>query len=255
MIKYEDCSRSRSLSDSKLYVANASCLDLLAAILRNPVHLWNCDLPYIISHKTGFASGTNPAYDRLKVSKDFGEWDKTEFPLEESVAGAYRTLVRGGAAIFWYDIWKIGTLKAVMEKAGFKQLRIIQWVKTNPVPLNQRRNYLNNVIEYAVLGVRGGKPTFHSKYDGGVYTYPIPRAKKGELRHPTLKPLELMEALTLKHSNPGDLVGDFCFGSGTAGLAALNTSRMFIGSEIDAAYFKTARRRLSAAAGKPTNPQ
>jgi DNA modification methylase len=253
VLTWEEC--SRSLSDSHLYIANASCLDLLAAIPAKTVHLWNCDLPYNISRETGFSHGNNPAYDRLKVTKDFGEWDKVEFPLEESVAEAYRTLAHGGTAIFWYDFWKITDLRRTMEKVGFKQFRCIEWVKTNPTPLNQRVNYLNNAREIAVTGVKGGKPTFHSEYDNGVYRCPIPRAKKGEPRHPTMKPLKLMEGLSLKHSNEGELVGDFCFGSGTAGLAVLNTGRMFIGSEIDAAYFETAQRQLSQAAEKLRNPQ
>lgn len=231
-------------TENDCHIENTDCLALMAGMQDNTVNLWNCDLPYGISRETGFQHGNHPAYDRLKVSKDFGDWDKREFPLEKAVTEAYRTLVKGGSAIFFYDWMKITVLVTAMVAAGFAQLRLIEWVKTNPTPLNQSVNYLTNAKEYAVVGVKGGKPTFHSKYDNGIYLFPIARARKGEDRHPTLKPLELMVALTEKHTNPGDLVGDFCMGSGTAGVAALRTGRRFVGSEPELRWFEAARGRL-----------
>jgi DNA modification methylase len=227
-------------------IENTDCLTLMAGIADNTVNLWNCDLPYGISRETGFKHGNNPSYDRLKVSMDFGEWDKREFPLAEAVAAAYRTLVKGGTAIF-YDWIKVTVLFTAMAAAGFAQLRLIEWVKTNPVPLNQHKTYLSNAREFAVVGVKVGKPTFHGKYDNGIYRFPIARARRGEDRHPTLKPLDLMVALTEKHTNRGDLVGDFCMGSGTAGVAALGTGRRFVGSEPDPRWFEAAEGRLEKA--------
>jgi len=228
-------------------IENTDCLTLMAGIADNTVNLWNCDLPYGISRETGFKQGNNPSYDRLKVSMDFGEWDKREFPLAEAVAAAYRTLVKGGTAIFFYDWMKVTLLVTAMVAAGFAQLRLIEWVKTNPTPLNQSVNYLTNAREVAVVGVKGGKPTFHGKYDNGIYSFAIARARKGEDRHPTLKPVDLMVELTEKHTNRGDLVGDFCMGSGTAGVAALLTGRRFVGSEPEPRWFKAAEGRLKKA--------
>jgi site-specific DNA-methyltransferase (adenine-specific) len=227
-----------------LLIAQLSCLPFLSVLGNKSIDLWLFDPPYNISRKTGFKFGKNPAYDRLKVSKDFGDWDKVPFPLEESLAEAYRTLRPRGTAIVWYDFWKIETLKALMERAGFAQFRLIEWVKTNPVPHNTTVNYLTNAREFAVLGVRGGKSTFHGKYDNGIYSMPIPRVKKGEKRHPTMKPLGLMEQLVAKHSNPGDVVGDFCMGSGTTGVAALKLGRQFVGCEPYEDYFASADARI-----------
>ena len=231
-------------NEKECRIENTDCLTLMAAIPDKTINLWNCDLPYGISRETGFKHGKKPAYDRLKVSKDFGELDKREFPLEKAVAEAHRTLVKGGTAIFFYDWMKITVLVAAMLAAGFAQLRLIEWVKTNPTPHNQSTNYMTNAREVAVVGVQGEKPTFHGKYDNGIYTFPIARARKGEDRHPNLKPLKLMLALTEKHTNPGDLVGDFCMGSGTAGVAALQTGRRFVGSELEPRWFKAAEKRL-----------
>ena len=64
-----------------------------------------------------------------------------------------------------------------------------KWIKTNPQPLNSKTNYLTNCREIALLGVKGGKPTFNSKYDNGIYKYPI---QGGKIKfHPTQKNLKL----------------------------------------------------------------
>lgn len=65
--------------------------------------------------------------------------------------------------------------------------------------------------------------------------------------HPTQKPVALFEYLIKTYSNPGDLVLDNCFGSGTTAVACLNTGRDFIGMEKDPGYFAGARARIDAA--------
>jgi DNA modification methylase len=147
--------------------------------------------------------------------------------------------------ICFYDLWKITELAQTMEAAKFKQLRFLEWVKTNPVPINQSVNYLTNAREIALLGVKGGKPTFNSKYDNGIYEYPIEHSK-GRF-HPTQKSLKLIRELIEKHSNPGDTVLDCFAGSCTTGVAALELGRSFVGCELDPGYFSQAQTRLSAA--------
>ena len=107
--------------------------------------------------------------------------------------------------------------RAKTNKTGFKQIRFIEWVKTNPMPLNQKINYLTNCREIALLGVKGGKPTFNSKYDKGIYEFPIQAGKSRT--HPTQKSLSLFEALIQKHTNEGDLVVDPFLGGGTTAFA------------------------------------
>jgi site-specific DNA-methyltransferase (adenine-specific) len=62
--------------------------------------------------------------------------------------------------------------------------------------------------------------------------------------HPTQKPVALMEYLIRTHTNPGDTVLDNCMGSGTTGVACVNTGRNFIGIEKDEKYFGIAKRRI-----------
>ena len=66
--------------------------------------------------------------------------------------------------------------------------------------------------------------------------------------HPTQKPVELMEYLIRTYTNEGELVLDNCMGSGTTGVACLNTNRRFIGIELDKTYFNIAKERIYATA-------
>lgn len=206
------------------------------------VDLMLTDPPYAISRDTGFSKLGPNSVERFAVSMDFGEWDHSEIDLTAFCELSFRALRKGGTAIVFYDMWKSNYLADSMRSAGFKQIRLIQWEKTNPVPLNSKRNYLTNAREFAVLGVKHGKPTFHSEYDNGRYRYPIPN--NGKRYHPTQKPLDLFLELVIKHSNPGDLVIDPFVGSGTTALAALREGRYFAGCDKDSRYIKIAHRRL-----------
>lgn len=223
---------------------NQSCFELLANLENKSVDLVLIDPPYDISRPTNFQSGeeTGRDTDRFRISMDFGEWDKNFTGLEIVIQECFRVLKDGGTMICFYDLWKIETLKAYFEAAGFVQIRFIEWVKTNPVPINSKINYLTNSREIAVLGVKKSKPTFHSEYDNGIYQYPICQ-DKGRF-HPTQKPLSLMTDLIIKHSKEGEIVLDCFAGSCTTGVAAALNNRQFIGCELDAEYYEKAVQRL-----------
>lgn len=217
--------------------------DFMLSFSEGSVDLILTDPPYTISKKTGFASVVN-GVKRFAVSMDFGAWDHAQIDLSDMAQVFYRALRQSGTAIVWYDLWKIGELKEAMEKAGFKMLRQIIWQKTNPVPLNMKSTYLSNSREMAVAGVKGGKPTFNSEYDSGVYELPIPR-HNGHRQHPTQKPEPIFSELVRKHSNPGDLVVDPFLGSGTTAMAAIKNARSFAGCDIDDRYVEISRARLN----------
>ena len=103
-------------------------------------------------------------------------------------------------------------------------------------------NYLTNCREIALLAVKGGKPTFNSKYDNGIYQYPLYSGR--DRFHPTQKSLPLFEELIRKHSNEGDVILDPFSGSGTTAVAAAKTSRNFIGCEIDKSFFEKSVERI-----------
>ena len=72
-----------------------------------------------------------------------------------------------------------------------------------------------------------------------------------DAKHPTQKPVALMEYLIRTYTNEGDTVLDFTMGSGTTGVACVQTGRNFIGIEIDEGYFKIAEKRIKEAQQQP----
>lgn len=183
---------------------------------------------------------------KYAVKTDYGSWDK-DFDmtkLKEFVEEYYRVLVNGGTCIIFFDLWKITLLHDMMVNAGFKQMRMIEWIKTNPQPRNSKVNYLTNCREIAVLGIKKSKPTFNSKYDNGIYKHPL---QGGKLRiHPTQKSLPLFEELIKKHSNENDIVLDTFLGAGTTAMACMNTKRICYGCELQKKYFDTYVKRFGS---------
>lgn len=224
-------------------IFNKEGLDFLSDISNNSIDLVLTDPPYEISRSSGFVDSKGPkTIERFKVSYEFGEWDEQKIDLLPFITEIYRVLKPGGTCIVFYDLWKLSYLKGMMADSKFKQIRLIEWIKTNPVPVNSKVNYLHNVREIALLGVKKSKPTFNSKYDNGIYKYPIYHGK--DRFHPTQKSLPLFEDLIKKHSNEGDIILDCFLGSGTTALAARNTGRKFIGCELDQNYFKKTLDRM-----------
>ena len=227
-------------------------LELLSTIESNSVDLVLTDPPYIISKKSGMQSyrdslenggKVNEKYGKkFAVTSDFGQWDK-DYSIEDlrlSINEFYRILRSGGSCIIFFDLWKIETLRTLLDK--FSKHRLIEWIKTNPVPINQHATYLSNAREMAISCVKGGKATFNSKYDNGIYEYPIYGGK--DRFHPTQKSLPLFEELITKHSNEGDIVVDPYAGSGTTALAAKNTNRIYICGELSDEYFQKGYDRV-----------
>ena len=179
------------------------------------------------------------------VQTDYGDWDKnfTIETLELFISEYYKKLRKGGTLIIFFDLWKITHLKEIMEKYKFKQIRFIEWIKTNPQPLNSKVNYLTNCREIALLGVKGGSPTFNSKYDNAIYSYPLQGGK--QRFHPTQKSINLFEDLIKKHSNEGDTVLDTFLGGGTTAIACKRTKRHFKGCEISKEYYDKVMKIIS----------
>jgi site-specific DNA-methyltransferase (adenine-specific) len=260
---------------NNIEIHNKDGLEYLSSVLNGSIDLILTDPPYITSRSSGmnthynnvkenkiiektetewieFKQKNNITDDSKKenyikygsiygtkycVKTDYGEWD-SEFTielLEEFIKQYYKKLRKGGTLIIFFDIWKITILKDIMEKYKFKQLRFIEWIKTNPQPLNSKVNYLTNCREIALIGVKNSKPTFNSKYDNGVYSYPL---QGGTVRtHPTQKNILLFEDLIKKHSNENDTILDTFLGSGTTSIACKNLNRKFKGCEKSTEYF------------------
>ena len=211
-------------------------------VLNNSIDLILTDPPYLISKNSGF----NRLFKKKNKLKD-NLSKKYAFPsifscdsmfnleqLELFVKEFYLKLKHGGTIIIFFDVWKITNLKLLLEKYNFKQIRLIEWIKNNPVPINSKINYLSNCREIALVAVKGKKSCFNSYYDKGIYNFPIENKNRC---HPNQKNLELFKTLIKKHSAPNDLVLDSFLGSGTTLFACNDLGRNFIGCELEKKYF------------------
>jgi DNA modification methylase len=229
-------------------ILKGDCFDLIKDIDSKSVDLILVDPPYLISKSSGFSNISDTTSKEMatkygKVSIDFGEWDKGELDWDLLFKEYYRILKDSGTLIIFYDIWKSNDIKSMADKYKFKQPRVGQWQKTNPVPINSKLNYLSNAIEFFFTFVKGKKPTFHSLYDNGVYKYPICHGKE-RYDHPTQKPLSLISDIINKHSNEGDVVLDNFAGTGTTAHACILNNRNYIVIERDDKYFDILKFRI-----------
>jgi len=106
--------------------------------------------------------------------------------------------------------------------------------------------------EYSRTELVGGETTKKQSKIVRTQRYPktiltFSNASQKNKLHPTQKPVALMEYLIKTYTNEGDTVLDFTMGSGTTGVACVNTNRNFIGIELDEGYFKIAQDRISTA--------
>jgi DNA modification methylase len=203
------------------------------------------DLDYGISKKSGFSqAGPNNKCSKKysNYSIDFGKHDVTSpEKLQLFAENYYRVLRPGGVVIIFYDLFKSQDVIKAFYK--FNQPRVLEWVKTNPVPVNSKINVLPNAREFMFCFVKGQKPTFNGEYHKGIFNHPICHGKE-RTAHKTQKPLSLIIELIELYSNPGYKILDSHLGSGTTGEACFKTGRKFVGFEKQKKFYKICERRL-----------
>lgn len=207
---------------------HGDCLEVMKAIPDKSVDMVLCDLPY------GEVSQKSSGLRKL----DRGVADRCDMDLSAVVAELDRVCT--GSVYAFCGTEQISHLVALMRKHGMTT-RVGVWEKTNPSPMNGSRLWLSG-LEFCVFG-RKPKSTFNAHCKKELWQAPSGKAKV----HPTQKPVSLMETLIFASSNPGHTVLDICMGSGTTGVACMNTGRRFIGIEREAQYLEIARARINAA--------
>jgi len=167
-------------------------------------------------------------------------------------------------------IWISGTHHVIfsvgfaMQKLGYKILNQITWEKPNPPP-NLSCRYFTHSTE-SIIWAGKNEDTKHVfnyqqmkrtnngkqmktvwRWDADVWQQAAPlKAEKNHGKHPTQKPIALLERCILASTNPGDSVLDPFMGSGTTGVACARTGRSFTGIELDRSHLNVAVRRIKA---------
>lgn len=123
---------------------------------------------------------------------------------------------------------------------------IISWHKTNPIPACGNK-YLTDTEFILFFREKGVKVYGNFETKKTWYATPLNQKDKKQYKHPTIKPLKIVENLIVNSSNENDVVLDCFMGSGTTGLACKNLNRNFIGMEISEEYFEIAKKRIGGA--------
>ncbi len=228
---------------------HGDCLELLAEIPECSVELVFADPPYFLSN------GGITCHAGKMVSVNKGEWDKSRGPDANHefnlawLAACQRVLKPNGS------IWVSGTAHVIhsvgfaMQQLGFKLLNDISWVKPNPPP-NLSCRYFTHATETIIWAAKNKKSrhTFHYKLmkeiNRGKQMKPPEPWEKKYGKHPTQKPVALLERILLASTNEGDLVLDPFNGSGTTLVAALRLRRHAFGCELSAEFLALSLRRL-----------
>lgn len=120
---------------------------------------------------------------------------------------------------------------------------ILTWHKLNPSPLINN-NYLPDT-EYILFFREKGVKVYGNYHTKRKYYLSLTnKVDKQKYKHPTIKPLELIERHIINSSKEGDLVLDCFCGSGTTLVGAINQNRKYIGFEIDKNYYEIAKKRI-----------
>ena len=237
---------------------HGECLQEMSTLIKRgiKVDMILCDLPYgITQNKKDIVI----SFDKL--------WEIYECISKENAAiiltasnGFFVDLVNSNRKLYRYDLVWDKVLTSGFLNANRQPLRqheqIAVFYKKLPTynpqftqgrPLHGKGNsYKNKEI---ANNNYGGFASLDDLRKGSTEKYPtsilhFPKTHPSKALHPTEKSVELFAWLIKTYTNPGDLVLDNCMGSGTTGVACLNTERDFIGIEVDEKPFDIARERI-----------
>ena len=250
----------------KLYQTN--CLEFMDTLIdkfpEGKFDMIFADPPYFLSN----GGITCQAGKMVRVNK--GDWDKTkgakinhEFNLAW-ISGCQKLLKPNGT------IWVSGTQHVIhsvgfaMQQLQMKILNNISWEKPNPPP-NLSCRYFTHSTETIIWAAKNEKSkhvfnyTEMRKQNGGkqmktVWNIKSPyKWEKKYGKHPTQKPIELLDRMIIASTKPGDLIFDPFSGSATTGISAIRNKRQFIGNELETEYIKISLLRIKDAISERQN--
>lgn len=231
---------------SKSILLHSDAYQLVNQLIKNNTQIEHIitDPPYNISQENNFSSMKQPRH-----GVNFGLWDNGAFDLYAWIPLYTRLLSHNGSIIIFCSYRYISHIVDILEssKCHMRVKDVLVWQKSNPMPRNTTRRYVQD-MEFAVWAVRDKAKWVFNKPDDEKYARALYQTAvvSGNERtgHPTQKSLRLMKRIVAIHSNIGDVILDPFMGSGTTGEAALLLGRKFIGIEQEASFFEIAQKRL-----------
>lgn len=248
-------------------VLEGNCLQILADLPDESVDLVFADPPYNLQLRQEL---WRPNLTRVQAVND--DWDQFEDlaaydQFTQDWLSACRRVLKPQGTLWvigtYHNIYRVGY---ILQNLNFWILNNIAWIKTNPMP-NFHGMRFTNAHESLIWAQkeRGQRYTFNHQAlkalnDGlqmrSDWQIPLCGGRErlrvnGSRAHPTQKPAALLYRVILASSNPGDVVLDPFFGSGTTGEVARRLGRHWIGIERDPQYVALASQRIAAASTPP----
>ena len=247
---------------NKNTIIEGECVDVLSRLPDQSVDLVFADPPYNLQLGGGLTRPDQSVVDGVTDAWDqFDSFDAYDLFTHQWLSECRRVLKDNGA------IWVIGSyhnvfrVGATLQDLGFWILNDVVWRKSNPMP-NFRGKRFTNAHETLIWASRAEGAKYRFNYEAlkalndGVQMrsdWVLPICSGGERikdetggkAHPTQKPEALLHRVIVGTTQPGDVVLDPFFGTGTTGAVAKALGRDFIGIEREAAYRKVAKARLA----------
>ena len=246
-------------------IIQGDCLEIMEQLYETRgsfVDLIFCDPPYFLSN------GGMSCQNGKRVKVDKGNWDKSkgtdlnhQFNLEW-LQQCQNLLKPNGSIMVSGTLHVIYSIGFAMQQLDMKILNNITWQKPNPPP-NLSCRYFTHSTETIIWAAKSQKSKHVFNYplmkeiNGGkqmkdVWQFTAPsKDEKKYGKHPTQKPAQLLERLILAATNKGDMVLDAFNGSGTTGVACLQTDRKYIGIELEKDYIALTKKRLGDKTQQP----
>jgi site-specific DNA-methyltransferase (adenine-specific) len=245
-----------STKDGTGTLFKANCLDVLNSIPANSVDMIFADPPYFLSN------GGMSCHAGKRVSVNKGDWDKSK-GIEEThkfnlewLKKCQNVLTENGT------IWVSGTSHVIfsigfaMQQLGFKILNDIAWFKINPPP-NLSCRYFTHATETIIWAAKNKDSKHYFNYPEmrkrnnnkqmqSLWSITAPKQEEKVYgKHPTQKPVALLERIILSSTKSHDIILDPFTGSSTTGVAAHRLGRYFIGIDSTKEYLELSIKRLN----------
>ncbi len=182
-----------------------------------------------------FDSYTN-SQENINNIKSGKIFNNNDIKINEYIVEVYRVLKNSSHCYIFSNWSNLNEIITETEKVGFKLQNVLVWEKDNKVC----NKYYMNQTEFILFFRKGNSKNINNMGTSNILKIPNVKNKL----HPTEKPIELMKILIENSSNKNDIVLDCFAGSGSTGVACLETGRKFIGIEIDEKYFDIAKQRI-----------
>ena len=225
-------------------VINGDCMNYLQHIPDKSIDLIFTDPPYNIAK---YSTGNIHLPGRSALNNDLAEWDLNEIDPFAFVED-FKRIIKPDGNIFVFTSYNlIGKWHEAFD-SEFDTFQYFIWHKTNPPPKIYKNGFLNSCEMIICLWNKGHKWNFtnqnkmHNFFQSPICMRP---ERLSDPKHPSQKPVALLEHILKISSDEGDMVFDPFMGVGSTGVAALKNKRKFFGIEIEKDYFDAAERRLS----------